>query len=206
MAVTLGAGDAVKARRARVDHAGSTWSLGHSNGAVPSVRASPPFFSRATPAAQSVFELSGAGVCCHRSCVVPERVAALACPRRRPQVRSRLNLLWFSMPGDGVRLLLERKHWQMLPLRGSLVTDGDAQMRMLSGSALLLLATGVVAYGQGAGEAVVKLPDQIEWKAPPMVGGASTAILYGDPSKVAVYVTRTKFPAGLKAMPHTAPG
>jgi quercetin dioxygenase-like cupin family protein len=78
-------------------------------------------------------------------------------------------------------------------------------MRMFSGSLALLLATGVTAYGQGAGGSVVKLPDQIEWKAPPMVGGASTAILYGDPSKATVYVTRTKFPAGLKAMPHTHP-
>jgi quercetin dioxygenase-like cupin family protein len=78
-------------------------------------------------------------------------------------------------------------------------------MRTFSGSLLLLLGTGVAAFGQGAGEAVVKLPDQIEWKAPPMVGGASTAVLYGDPSKATVYVTRTKFPAGLKAMPHTHP-
>ena len=78
-------------------------------------------------------------------------------------------------------------------------------MRMFSGSLVLVLATAVTAYAQGAGESVVKLPDQIDWKAPPLIGGASTAILYGDPAKVTVYVTRTKFPAGLKAMPHTHP-
>jgi quercetin dioxygenase-like cupin family protein len=78
-------------------------------------------------------------------------------------------------------------------------------MRMSSTTLLLLFATSAIAYGQGAGEAVVKLPDQIDWKAPPLIGGASTAILYGDPSKATVYVTRTKFPAGLKAMPHTHP-
>ena len=78
-------------------------------------------------------------------------------------------------------------------------------MRMFSGSLALLVATGVSAYAQSDSEAVVKLPDQIEWKAPPMVGGASTAILYGDPTKAAAYVTRTKFPAGLKVMPHTHP-
>jgi quercetin dioxygenase-like cupin family protein len=78
-------------------------------------------------------------------------------------------------------------------------------MWMFSGSLVLLLATAVAAYSQGAGESVVKLPDQIDWKAPPLIGGASTAILYGDPSKATVYVTRTKFPAGLKAMPHTHP-
>jgi quercetin dioxygenase-like cupin family protein len=38
-----------------------------------------------------------------------------------------------------------------------------------------------------------------------MVGGASTAVLYGDPTKAGVYVTRTKFPAGLKGLPHTHP-
>ena len=54
-------------------------------------------------------------------------------------------------------------------------------------------------------EQVLKLPDQLEWKAPPMVGGASTAVLYGDPTKAGVYVTRTKFPAGLKGLPHTHP-
>ena len=70
----------------------------------------------------------------------------------------------------------------------------------------IALAVGIAAtaYAQQS-EPVVKLPDQIEWKAPPMVGGASTAILYGDPSKPGVYVTRTKFPAGLKIMPHTHP-
>jgi quercetin dioxygenase-like cupin family protein len=78
-------------------------------------------------------------------------------------------------------------------------------MRMFTASLALLLVTGVIAHGQGAGEPFVKLPDQIEWKAPPMVGGASTAVLFGDPSKPGVYVTRTKFPAGLKVMPHTHP-
>jgi quercetin dioxygenase-like cupin family protein len=38
-----------------------------------------------------------------------------------------------------------------------------------------------------------------------MVVGASTAILFGDPSKPGVYVTWTKFPAGLKVLPHTHP-
>ena len=48
----------------------------------------------------------------------------------------------------------------------------------------IVLAVGIAAtaYAQQT-QPVVKLPDQIEWKAPPMVGGASTAILYGDPTK-----------------------
>ncbi|MBC7837439.1 MAG: cupin domain-containing protein [Nitrospiraceae bacterium] len=70
----------------------------------------------------------------------------------------------------------------------------------------IALAVGIAAtaYAQETPQ-VLKLPDQIEWKAPPMVGGASTAILYGDPTKPSVYVTRTKFPAGLKGLPHTHP-
>jgi len=70
----------------------------------------------------------------------------------------------------------------------------------------IALAVGIAAtaYAQQT-EQVLKLPDQMEWKAPPMVGGASTAVLYGDPTKPSVYVTRTKFPAGLKGMPLTHP-
>ena len=71
----------------------------------------------------------------------------------------------------------------------------------------LLLASGVAAgaYAQGAGESVVKLPDKIEWKAPAISPGTSTAVLYGDPSKLGVFVTRVKIPAGFKIMPHTHP-
>jgi len=69
----------------------------------------------------------------------------------------------------------------------------------------LVSAVSVGAYAQSASESVLKLPDQIEWKAPAVSPGPSTAVLFGDPSKPGVYVTRTKFPAGLKLMPHTHP-
>ena len=57
-------------------------------------------------------------------------------------------------------------------------------MRTIRACAVLLFA-GVAAgaNAQGASEGVVKLPDQIEWKAPPVSPGPSTAVLYGDPSK-----------------------
>ena len=38
---------------------------------------------------------------------------------------------------------------------------------------------------------VFKLPDQIKWTENPAAGNAN-AVLYGDPSKPGVYVTRTK--------------
>ena len=77
-------------------------------------------------------------------------------------------------------------------------------MRMIKGCLALLLASGLSAAAQ-AQEGVVKLPDQIEWKAPAVSPGPSTATLYGDPSKPSVYVARTKFPAGFKLLPHTHP-
>ena len=80
-------------------------------------------------------------------------------------------------------------------------------MRIGKGCVLVALVSGIGAgaYAQGAGESVLKLPDQIEWKAPAVSPGPSTAVLFGDPSKPGVYVTRTKFPAGFKLMPHTHP-
>lgn len=59
-----------------------------------------------------------------------------------------------------------------------------------------------VAHGQSAGF-VVKLPsDKIDFKAP-LAGLPQSAILYGDPKKAGLYVSRVKFPAGIKIMPHT---
>src|SRR5207249_2915804 len=50
-----------------------------------------------------------------------------------------------------------------------------------------------------------KLPDQLEWSAPAVGLGTSTAILYGDATKPGVYVSRVKIPAGFQLMPHTHP-
>lgn len=49
-------------------------------------------------------------------------------------------------------------------------------------------------------------PDQLKWSAPPALAkGAEVAVVSGDPSKEGPYVTRLKFPAGFKIMPHTHP-
>jgi hypothetical protein len=65
----------------------------------------------------------------------------------------------------------------------------------------LLLATGVsaVALAQST-EQVVKLPNEIEYKAPLRPGAPPAAVVYGDPNKQSLYVTRVKFPAGFKVM------
>lgn len=52
--------------------------------------------------------------------------------------------------------------------------------------------------------AIVKFPSDIAFsEASP--GKPQTAVLYGDPTKPGLYVTRLKFPAGLKVVPHTHP-
>ena len=50
---------------------------------------------------------------------------------------------------------------------------------------------------------VIKLPDDIKFGG--LAGAPQTAVLYGDPTKEGLYVSRTKFPAGFKAMPHSHP-
>ena len=72
---------------------------------------------------------------------------------------------------------------------------------------LLTLAwTGLLssAYAQGEGTSVLKLPQDIEFKGP-ATGAPQTAILYGDPTKPGVFVTRVKFSAGWKDPPHWHP-
>jgi quercetin dioxygenase-like cupin family protein len=61
------------------------------------------------------------------------------------------------------------------------------------------------AHAQSTQTGVLKLPDEIEFKAPLRPGGTSTAVLYGDPTKPGVFVTRVKFEPGLKVMPHWHP-
>ena len=67
-----------------------------------------------------------------------------------------------------------------------------------------VLAT-TAAYSQGADTSVLKLPQDIEFKAAPVQGAPQTAVLYGDPTKPGVFVTRVKFSAGWKDQPHWHP-
>ena len=60
------------------------------------------------------------------------------------------------------------------------------------------------AYAQGT-EGGVKLPNDIVFKAPLTPGGTQTAVLYGDPTKEGLFVTRVKFAPGVKSMPHWHP-
>jgi uncharacterized RmlC-like cupin family protein len=51
-------------------------------------------------------------------------------------------------------------------------------------------------------EQIVKLPNEIEYKAPLRPDAPSAALLFGDVTKSGMYVIRAKFPMGFKAMPH----
>ena len=72
--------------------------------------------------------------------------------------------------------------------------------------ALALCATTLPGsvYAQSSGTGILKLPQDIEFKGP--LGGApQTAVLYGDPTKPGIFVTRVKFSSGWKDMPHSHP-
>jgi quercetin dioxygenase-like cupin family protein len=66
-------------------------------------------------------------------------------------------------------------------------------------------AAGIsTAYGEGS-QPIVRLPNEIEFKAPVNPAATQTAVMYGDPTKAGVYVQRTKFAPGAKVMPHWHP-
>src|SRR5215469_2865192 len=73
-------------------------------------------------------------------------------------------------------------------------------------TSLVLCAALVVslAYAQGSDTGVLKLPQDIEFKGP-LAGPPQTVVLYGDPSKPGVFVTRVRFSAGWKDLPHWHP-
>lgn len=70
--------------------------------------------------------------------------------------------------------------------------------------ALASLAVGLsVAAVAQTGD--IKTPEQIIFKSPLRAGAPAAAIIYGDPAKQGLYVTRNKFDAGHKNLPHFHP-
>jgi quercetin dioxygenase-like cupin family protein len=66
---------------------------------------------------------------------------------------------------------------------------------------MFLGGIAATAYAQTADQ-VVKLPHEVEFKAPLRPGGPPGAVIYGEPTKPGLYVNRVKFPPGFKVMPH----
>jgi quercetin dioxygenase-like cupin family protein len=75
-----------------------------------------------------------------------------------------------------------------------------SQLAMLAGLALAVTS----AFAQSTSTGIVKLPQDIEFKGP-LTGPPQTVVLYGDPTKPGVFVTRVKFSGGWKDMPHWHP-
>jgi quercetin dioxygenase-like cupin family protein len=98
--------------------------------------------------------------------------------------------------------IMHRNSWRRWP-RGEWPFVGRVVLTIACLHTAALVAIVGVAHAQSA-QAAVKLPNEIEFKAP-VNPGVQTAVLYGDPSKDGVYVARNKLPAGLKVMPHTHP-
>jgi quercetin dioxygenase-like cupin family protein len=82
---------------------------------------------------------------------------------------------------------------------------GAKSMRACS-TALVVCAALLVplACARASDTSVLKLPQDIEFKSP-LTGPPQTVVLYGDPTKSGVFVTRVKFSAGWKDMPHWHP-
>ena len=70
--------------------------------------------------------------------------------------------------------------------------------------AFSFLLVSVPAQAQSTDVGVVKLPAEIEFKGP-LAGPPQTVVVYGDPTKPGVFVSRVKFSAGWKDPPHWHP-
>jgi quercetin dioxygenase-like cupin family protein len=69
--------------------------------------------------------------------------------------------------------------------------------------ALLLLAIGTRTSAQETGDAIVRLPTDIVFKGGS--GPPQTVVIYGDPTKPGLFVTRIRFSPGWKDPPHWHP-
>jgi quercetin dioxygenase-like cupin family protein len=76
----------------------------------------------------------------------------------------------------------------------------------MRGSVVFLGAGLVVAFVSVATatttEPFIKVPSEIEFKAPLRPGAPPGAVLYGAVDTPGMYVNRVKFPAGFRVMPH----
>ena len=79
-----------------------------------------------------------------------------------------------------------------------------ASIRSAAMAALLIGASASLIAAEEIGGSVVKLPQDIQFKGP-LAGAPQTVVLYGDPSKPGLFVTRVRFSPGWKDLPHWHP-
>ena len=78
-------------------------------------------------------------------------------------------------------------------------------LRFIAG-ALSLLAIHCLAAEVDPAGFVHFAPDEIQWKPTPSIpAGGESAVLYGNPGKRGLFVTRVKLPADYRIEPHTHP-
>ena len=76
--------------------------------------------------------------------------------------------------------------------------------KSLLGSVLILIAMSLLISADAQDAGVLKLPQDIQFKGP-LSGPPQTVVLYGDPQKPGLFVTRVRFSPGWKDMPHYHP-
>jgi hypothetical protein len=89
----------------------------------------------------------------------------------------------------------------------STIIKANVEETMRVNSLAIVISTVLAAtsaYAQSTDTGILKLPQEITFKGP-LSGAPQTAILYGDPTKAGIYVTRVKFSAGWKDPPHWHP-
>ena len=79
----------------------------------------------------------------------------------------------------------------------------NTRVLLCLGLALLVFGWGP-AFAEEPRAGVLKLPQDIQFKGP-LTGAPQTAILYGDPTKPGLFVTRVKFSPGWMDPPHWHP-
>lgn len=72
------------------------------------------------------------------------------------------------------------------------------------GIAALALGSLGLVHAETAQPGILKLPQDIIFKGP-VFGAPKTVVLYGDPAKPGLFVSRVKFSAGWKEPPHWHP-
>jgi len=79
----------------------------------------------------------------------------------------------------------------------------DKILSFVASCALILCATGAQTFAQSTEGTIVKLPQDIVFKGGD--GPPQTVVIYGDPTKPGLFVTRIRFSPGWKDQPHWHP-
>jgi len=77
-------------------------------------------------------------------------------------------------------------------------------MRQSAISLLAFAIAGVSAASQAGAQATAVKPDQLKFNRNPATG-SEIAVVTGNPREAGPFVLRVRYPAGLKAMPHSHP-